>query len=120
MATDLRDAIDAGSGAGYLEIYDGSMPSNLGAITTQTKLATLTFSDPCGTVSGGTLTFSAITGDSAADASGTATWGRLYDSNATVIGDFDVGTVGAFLNLNTVGIVVGGPIAVSSFAVTVG
>ena len=35
-------------------------------------LAVLTLSDPCGTVSGDTLTFSAITQDSSADASGTA------------------------------------------------
>ena len=120
MATQALNAIDAGSGAGYLEIYTGTMPADLGAITDQTKLGTLTFSDPCGGVTGNTLTFASITGDSAADATGTAAWCRLYDSDATVIADGDVGTSGAFLNLNTVAIVAGGPIEVTSMTVAVG
>ena len=118
----IKTAIDAGSGAGLIKIYNGTQPSlPSDAFTTQTLLGTLTFSDPCGSSSAGTLTFSAITQDSSADATGTATWARITDSAANVVFDCDVGVTGggATLQFNTTNFVITGPILISSFTVSV-
>ncbi len=118
----IKTAIDAGVGAGLIKIYTGTQPSlPSDAVTTQTLLGTLTFSDPCGSSSSGTLTFSAITQDSSADATGTATWARITDSAANVVFDCDVGVTGggATLQFNTTNFVITGPILISSFAVSV-
>ncbi len=118
----LKTAIDAGSGAGTIKVYNGTQPTSANdAITTQTLLATLTFSDPCGTTSSGTLTMSAITQDSAADATGTATWARIADSSGSTVFDVEVTVTGAggTLQFNTTSFVIGGPVLISSFTVTV-
>lgn len=118
----IKTAIDAGAGAGLIKIYNGTQPSlPSDAVTTQTLLGTLTFSDPCGSSSSGTLTFSAITQDSSADATGTATWARITDSAANVVFDCDVGVTGggATIQFNTTNFVITGPILISSFVVSV-
>jgi hypothetical protein len=58
LATAVRDAIDGGAGAGKLVFRLSGTVGSPG-----TAAATLTCSDPCGTVSSGVLTFSAITSD---------------------------------------------------------
>lgn len=114
---DIRAAIDAGAGAGLLRIYDGSRPSKGGTATT--LLAELTFSDPAApAASGGVLTFSSITQDASANATGTATWFRWVDSTGTFVGDGSVGTSGADLNLATTSIIAGQPVAVTSGTIT--
>lgn len=118
---EITAAIDAGSGAGTLKIYDGTRPGTGAAITTQTLLGTLTFSDPsAGAASAGVLTFNAITQDSAADATGTATWARILDSDSNFVMDVSVGATGSGedIELNTTSIIVGGPITVSSATIT--
>jgi hypothetical protein len=83
-------------------------------------LALLTFADPCAPPAvGGVLTFSPIVEDAAADATGTATWARLLNSSGVAGADCDVATADATLNLNTVEIVAGGPVRITSFIVTV-
>lgn len=115
----VDDAVNAGAGAGLLRIYDGARPATGGAATT--LLAELTFSDPAfSAASGGTLTASAITDDTSANATGTATWFRVVDSNATFVMDGDVGTSGSDLNLNTTSIQAGGTVEVTSFVLTAG
>lgn len=116
----LKTAIDAGSGAGTIKIYTGTQPANAdAALSGNTLLGTLTFTDPSApAASAGVLTFSAITQDVAADATGTATWARIADSTGATVFDCDVGTAGATINLNTTSIVTGGPIQISSFTVT--
>lgn len=106
--------------AGLLKIYDGSQPAGPAtAIGAQVLLGTLTCATPFAAgAAAGVLTAGAITQDSAADATGTATWYRLCTSGGTAIIDGSVGTSGADLNLNTVSIVIGGPISVSSFTYT--
>lgn len=119
LATAIRDAIDAGSGAGTIKVYTGTKPAGPDtAITSQTLLGTLTCSDPCGTVTSGVLTFSAITQDSSADATGTAAWVRIADSSGTAVTDLAVGTSGSDINFNTTSIVSGGPISISSLTIT--
>lgn len=122
VLTPLKDAIDAGSGAGTIKIYNGTQPTTAAdAVTTQTLLGTLTFSDPCGTVATGALTMSAITQDSSADATGTATWARIADSAGNTVMDVNVSVTGGggALQLNTTSIVSGGPILISSFVISV-
>lgn len=117
----IVDAIDGGAGAGLLLILDGAKPAGPGtAITTQVTLATLTMSDPAfGAASNGVATASAITQDSSADASGTATWFRITTSSGTAILDGTVGTSGADLNLVTTTIVATQPVQISSLTVTI-
>ena len=61
MCNALVDLIDGGAGAGTLKIYTATQPAGPGtAITDQTILATLTFSDPAfGNAATGTATASA-------------------------------------------------------------
>jgi hypothetical protein len=115
----LRDAIDAGTGAGLLRLYDGSRPAKGGAATT--LLAELTFSDPSApNASGGVLTLSAVTADASANATGTATWGRIVTSSGTFVADCNVGTSGSDINLNTVSITAGVQVSITSATLTAG
>lgn len=99
----VRDAIDAGAGAGLLRIYDGTRPATGGTATT--LLAELTFSDPCAAnASGGVLTFNAITADASANATGTASWWRGVDSTGAAVVDGNCGTSGSDMNLNSLSI----------------
>lgn len=119
--TQIRDAIDAGAGAGYLQVRSGTIPADVATAVTGTLLGTLTFSDPCGTVSAGALTMSAITQDSSADATGTATWARIFDSTGSAVMDIDISTTGGggTLQLNTTNIVIAGPILINTFLIQV-
>jgi hypothetical protein len=115
----IKTAIDAGSGAGLLRIYDGARPATGGAATN--LLAELTFNDPSfPSATTGVITASAITQDSSANASGTATWFRVVDSTGSFVMDGNVGTVGSDLNLTTTSIVITQPVAVTSFVLTEG
>lgn len=106
--------------AALLRIYDGSRPATGGTATT--LLAELTFGSPfAGAASSGTLTANAITSDSSANATGTATWFRVVQSDgSTHVMDGNVGTSGSDLNLNSTSIIAGGTVSVSSFVITAG
>lgn len=121
MLAALANAIDAGSAGGTIKLYTATIPADASvAISTQTLLGTLTFSDPCGSTGAGTLTMSSITNDTTADATGTATWARIADSSGTTIMDIDVSATGGSgaLQLNTTAIVQNGPISITAFTVT--
>lgn len=114
----LMNAIDAGATGGTIKVYTGTMPATPAtAITSQTLLGTLTFAKPCGAISDKQFTAYPITQDASADANGTATWARISNGNGNVVMDIDVTVIGGggVLQLNTVNIVAGGPILVSSF-----
>jgi len=114
---DITTLIDAGAGAGKIRIYDGARPATGGTATT--LLAELTCTDPAAaSSSGGVLTLSAIADDTSADATGTATWFRVVDSNNTFVLDGDVGTSGSDLNLNSTSITAGDNVAITSFVIT--
>lgn len=107
---DVKTAIDAGSGPGTLEI---------GTTAMGTVLAVLTFSDPCGTVSGDVLTFAAITQDSSADNTGTAAAARIKDSTgAIVVSGLTVGTSAADIILSSTAITAGQVVPMTSAAIT--
>lgn len=127
-STTLRNAqldqITTAVGAsGKLRIYSGTRPANVGtAIGAQTLLAELTLNATfAGAASTGTLTVNAITSDSSADATGTASFFRIFQSNGTTaVIDGDVSTSGADLNLNSTSITAGGSVAITSFTITAG
>lgn len=114
------DLIDAGAGAGTIKIYDGTIPTNANtAVGSQVLLATLTFSDPAfGAAANGVATADTITSDNSADATGTASWARIADSNGNTVMDVTVGTSGEDINFNTVSFVSGATIAISSLTYT--
>lgn len=110
--TVVRDAIDAGSSNGTLEIGTSGMAS---------VLAIIPLADPCGSVSTGVLTFTMPQSDTNADATGTAAEARIKDSSGTtVVSGLTVGTSGANINLSSVGITAGDTVTLSSAAITHG
>jgi hypothetical protein len=117
----IVDAIDGGAGAGTIKIYSGTIPTDADtAIGAQVLLATLTFSDPAfGAAANGVATASAITSDTSADATNTATWARIASSTPTTIMDVTVGTSGDDINFNTVSFVTGATVAITALTVTV-
>lgn len=117
----ITTKIDAGAGAGTLKIYTGTRPATGAAITTEVLLATLTFSDPSApAAAAGVLTFNAISQDSAADATGTASWGRIADSAGLFVCDCSVAVSGADININTVSIVLNAAVSVTAGTLTCG
>jgi hypothetical protein len=102
-----------------IRLYSGTRPATGGTATT--LLGELPMSaTPAAAASGGVWTANAITNDSSADATGTASWFRALTSSNTPIIDGNVGTSGSDLNLNTTSIVTGGPVAISSWTITAG
>jgi hypothetical protein len=114
------DLIDAGTPPGLLKIYAGTVPTNANAaLGGATLLGTLTFSNPAfGAAAAGVATASAITSDTSADATATATFFRITNAAGTVIIQGEVGTSGCDLNLSSTAITTGGTIAVSSLTYT--
>ena len=115
----LDQITSAVGSSGLLRIYDGTRPATGGTATT--LLAELTCNATFApSASGGVLTLNAITQDSSANATGTATWFRLATSGGTAQVDGNVGTSGSDLNLTTTSIVSGQPVSVSSATITEG
>jgi hypothetical protein len=115
-ANAVVDLLDGGK----IQIYDGAQPANADtAVSTQTLLAELTFGTPAfGAAAAGVATANAITPDSSADATGTATWFRALKSDTTKMFDGSVGTSGCNLNLNSTAIQLGAAVSISAFTFT--
>ena len=115
------DAHSALLNSGYLRIYDGTQPTNADtAIGSQVLLAELRFGATAfAAASAGVAMANAITSDSSANATGTATWYRTLQSDGTtVVSDGSVGTSGANLNLNSVAITAGAAVDCTAFVFT--
>ncbi len=119
----LADALTtyAGSGA-LLKIFSGSRPATGGAETT--KLAQLTFSgNIAAAAASGVLTLNIPQTDTSADATGTATWARITKADGTtVVADMSVTATGGGgdLTLDSTSVTLGGTVAITSGAITVG
>jgi pseudouridine-5'-phosphate glycosidase len=115
------DAITTQAGGSCkLRIYNGTRPATGGTATTLLAELTCNATFAPG-ASGGVLTLNAITQDSSADATGTATWARIVKSDGTThILDCSVGTSAADIILNTTSIVAGAAVAVTSAVLTEG
>ena len=116
----MLDAITTAVGANCLiKLYSGTRPATGGTVTTllSTMTGNATFAPGA---SSAILTLNAITQDSSAAASGTATWFRITTSGGTFCADGNVGTSGSDLNLTTNVITATQPVSVSSWAITEG
>ena len=111
---------DIGTSA-KLRIYSGTRPANVNAaLSGNTLLAELICNAAgFGTVSAGALTAAAIASDASADATGTATFFRLFKSDGTTACiDGDVAVSSSDLNLTSTSITAGQTVGVSSFVIT--
>jgi len=118
--TQIANAVDGGTGAGILTIYDGTRPATGGTATN--ALSQHTMSDPAfGTPSSGSMTANAI-GSATASATGTATWARITDSAGTFVCDMDVGATGsgAELELDSTSITSGQTVNINSLVINEG
>lgn len=107
---------------GYLRIYSGTQPATADtALSGNTLLAELRFNATAfGSASSGVLTANAITQDSSADASGTASFYRAFKSDGTtVLMDGNVGTSGTNMVVATTTITAGQTVSCSSFSIDV-
>jgi len=108
--TGVINTIDGGASAGSVKIRDAS----------DVLLAEIALSDPCGTVSGGTgqLAFSFAGPDTSADATGTAAYAEICDSDGNVhlALPAEAGTVAVSgkIVLNTLSIVAGTNVEIAS------
>lgn len=111
--TAFRDLVDAGTAGGSIKIRDAA----------DVLLATIPLSDPCGTVNGttGQLTFSIAGRDDSADATGTAAYAEICDSDGVVYlslpAQQGTAAVSGRVVLNTLSIVAGGPVEMLSVVV---
>lgn len=118
------DAMAALLNNGYLRIYSGTQPATAAtAISGNTLLAELRFNATAfGAGSNGVATAGDFTADASANATGTATWFRALDSGGVDVTDnvFDgtCGTSAADLILNSVSIVAGANVDVTSLTLT--
>lgn len=113
----LQAIVDLAGANAKVRIYSGSRPATGGTATTQ--LAELTCGATLGTISAGVLTFGAITQDTSADASGTASWFRVVKSDGTThVMDGNCGTSGSDMNMVTTSVTAGQPVSISSWTIT--
>ena len=120
LRNNMLDEITAQIGSsGLLRIYSGSRPATGGAETTQlAQLALSATAAPA--ASGGALTFSSISDDTSADATGTATWARLCTSAGAAVVDMSVGQGSGDLSFDSTSFVAGGTVSVTSLVITAG
>lgn len=116
----VADSVDAGSGAGKLEIRSGTRPASPGDAATGTLLATVVLVDPAfGAASSGACTI-ADPDSVDAVATGTATWFRAltsadaacFDGKVTATGD------GGDLTLASTSIVSGAGVDITGGTIT--
>lgn len=124
-ANAAADAMTALLNGGVLRIYDGAQPANVAtAVGTQVVLAELTLGNPAfAAASGGVATANAITGDTSANATGTATWFRVFASGGTVPhmdGSAGASGSGAEMILNSTAISAGAAVNITSWTVSEG
>lgn len=120
------DACDAGSTdpQATLVIYSGTPPALVdSALSGNTVLASLEMSNPAFGAAvdispGARATAAAISDDTAADATGTATFFRILDRNNVPKIQGSVGTSGAELNMNSVAIQINATVSITSLTVT--
>lgn len=118
----ISTKIDAGAGAGYLEVRSGSQPANANTAASGTLLVTITLKDPsvASGASSGVLTLdvSGTAPSGTAGATGTAGWGRVYDSNGNAVVDGSVGTSGTDFIISSTSITSGQSVSLTATTFT--
>jgi len=118
---EITALIDAGAAGGVIRLYDGTRPSTGGTATTiLAELVMSVTSFPA--AASGIMSANAVTNDSSANNTGTATWFRVTDSVGNFVMDGDVGVTGSGkdLEVNTVDVVTGVEVSVTAFNITHG
>lgn len=123
----MTDLVTATGSSGFLMIVSGAQPASVATADSGTVLAVLPLSATAGTVSGGVLTFNAITSETAS-ATGTAghflictsssTSNCTVGSSTTRIIQGSVNTSGGDLNFASTSFTSGETIGVSSLTIT--
>lgn len=91
----LLGALDANAAPGTISFFGGSRPATGAAITVQPSAGSVaTLTKPCGTVSGGDLTFAAIS-PGVAVGGVVITWARFRDGAGSFVADASVGMAGS-------------------------
>lgn len=88
--TNLGTALLADIAGGTAEFWSGSRPANLGT-PTGTLLATVTLSNPAGTVTSGVVTIGSISQTASSHVTGTPTFVRFKSSGGVIRWDIDIG-----------------------------
>jgi hypothetical protein len=98
MLAAVAAAVEAGSGAGFIELRDGEQPATCDDAATGTLLAVFTLASPAfGTPVDGVMDLDASPDlSTTALANGFATWARVMDSDSVVVFD---GAAGAATGL---------------------
>jgi hypothetical protein len=122
------DSLDDGSGAAVVQGRSGAQPADPDTATSGTNLFTLVCTDPAfGNAAdanpGGRATASAVTSDSSADATNTLGYCRASSTNDSITPltnhiDGEAGTSGADFNFNTLSIVSGATVSLTSWTIT--
>jgi hypothetical protein len=121
LKTAQLNAIVTAAGANAtIKFYTGSAPANVDTAVTGTLLGTLTCASTLGTVSGSTLTFNAITGDTSVDATGAWGYARIATSAGAGVIDVDVGTTGTTIIMAAASAVQGASLDITSFTISQG
>lgn len=119
-ANGIAALVDAGPGAGTVQVRTGAQPATVNDPATGTLLATFTLNDPAfGSAVAGVCTLDvtpALT--TTGVAGGTAGWFRMLDSTGVAVIDGAVSTAGAQLNLNTTAISIGLTVEILSGTLT--
>lgn len=121
----IVDRVDLNSPPGHLKIYSGSVPTDADtALGAQVLLADLTMSNPAfgaaaDIAPGARATASAISDDTSANATGTASFFRIDQGGGTTVMQGACATSGSELNFNSVAIQSSAIVSVTSFTVTV-
>ena len=116
------NALTATLNSAALRIFDGVRPANANtALSTQVLLAELTLNVAAfGAAVAGVATAASITGDAVADNTGTATWFRVVSAvSSCSVFDGDVDTAAANLILNSVAIIAGSSVDVTSMTFSI-
>lgn len=121
----IVDLLDAGTGAGRLEIRVGSPPTNVGDASSGNLLAELTFAATAfGAASSGVATAANITADTNANNNGEAGYFRAYAGAAADTAAIFQGSAGVSgdtpdMIFDNDTIVIGGTVAVTNGSMTV-
>lgn len=117
------DLFDSGAGAAIIQFRTGAQPADCETANSGVLLGSLTCSDPaCGNAAdiapGARATFSAITSDTSADATGTVGHFRIFESTLTTCyAQGSVAAATADITIDDVNIVIGGTIAISALTI---
>ena len=110
--TAVLNALDAGAGAGKINIYTAGYAA---------LLVSIALADPSGTVNAGALTFAGMPKSGTGVGAGNAAIARILDSADTVVAEgLTVGTTGTDIIIDNVNIAVGQNVNITAGIITHG